>query len=67
MTPRTPVDPLSLCARCGHDPYWHRLDDALNISPADPDAPFRCAGPGLKDCADDCPDYMEYPDEAVSV
>jgi len=52
------------CGRCGHPRDWHRLDDALNISPTDPDAPFRCigydceiGGPILA-CAAKCPDYV---------
>ena len=51
------------CARCGHVAYSHRLDDAKNVSPADPEAKFRCIWPGPDvfppDC--DCPDFDRAP------
>lgn len=43
---------------CGHSPDWHRLDDALNLSPTDPAAPFRCLGPNFDGCAGSCPDFV---------
>ena len=48
------------CKRCGHGKWYHRLDDALNVSPVDPTAPFRCiwptpGGPAVQFCR--CPDY----------
>lgn len=61
------------CARCGHSPDWHRLDDSTNVSPVDPAAEFRCLGydcekpgpvpPGGRAC--DCPDY-ENPANALT-
>lgn len=63
---RTDPAILEPCARCGHLPDWHRLDDSLNLDPTDPETPFRCIG---YDCtapgpvpsggrACDCPDYV---------
>ena len=56
---------MRICERCGHPDSWHRLDDALNIPPTDPSAPFRCIGydcevPGRppKQPACDCPDFV---------
>lgn len=54
---------LGDCERCGHSPDWHRLDDAQNVGPTDPEAKFRCLG---YDCEKDgpptgscvCPDYV---------
>lgn len=48
------------CARpgCGHLPDAHRLDDASNVSPADPKALFRCLGVGLGGCVSACPDFL---------
>jgi hypothetical protein len=46
-----------LCARCGHDPHWHRLDDTRNVGPTDPRAVFRCLGVTFEGC--DCPDFVE--------
>lgn len=55
-----------LCARCAHPSDWHRLDDALNISPTDPTAPFRCIGYDCTadpfdaaSCSIECPDFVE--------
>jgi hypothetical protein len=49
------------CDRCGHGDHFHRLDDATNVSPTDPEAKFRCIwplpeGPPVQLC--DCPDYL---------
>ncbi len=57
------------CVRCTHTAYHHRLNDALNISPVDPGAKFRCVWPmpdempkppydpdDPRGC--DCPDFM---------
>lgn len=49
---------LPNCERCGHAADWHRLDDSLNIGPADPAAEFRCLGVDFVGCADACPDYV---------
>lgn len=49
------------CGRCGHSPDAHRLDDALNLSPTDPRAEFRCVGPDLAGCDQACPDFDGQP------
>ena len=49
---------------CGHSSDWHRLDDASQHGPGDPEAEFRCLGydpsaPGPylgRQC--DCPDMV---------
>ena len=53
------------CASCGHPASWHRLDDATNLGPADPNAKFRCIGYDcttdgpIGSCAAECPDYVK--------
>jgi hypothetical protein len=53
------------CNRCGHGRYFHRLDDASNVSPNHPAACFRCIwpmpdGPAVELC--DCGHFVEAPD-----
>lgn len=40
-------------AGCGHISDSHRLDDAMNVSPTDPTADFRCI---IEGCT--CPDML---------
>lgn len=51
------------CQRCGHTGHLHRLDDAQNVGPGDPEALFRCLGydpalpgPPIRTCF--CPDMV---------
>lgn len=46
-----------LCVRCDHTSDEHRLDDAQNVGPTDPEAKFRCLGVELKGGCD-CPDMV---------
>ena len=50
-----------LCSECGHEAYWHRLDDRLNHGPCDPAADFRCLGHAFDGCEYDCLDFAEAP------
>ena len=47
------------CGRCGHGADDHKLNDALNLSPTDASAPFRCTFgiAGVRLCL--CPDFVE--------
>lgn len=63
---------LGNCERCDHSPDWHRLDDAQNVGPTDPEAKFRCLGydcekdgPHVGGC--DCPDYVPVYLDVVKV
>lgn len=51
------VDSREPCLHCEHESRWHRLDDALNVSPVDPEARFRCLGVEFKGCYADCADF----------
>jgi hypothetical protein len=59
------IQPTDPCQRCGHKADDHRLDDSRNISPADPNAEFRCLGVDwLKGCDQQCPDFVGADDTA---
>jgi len=49
------------CERCGHSPDDHRFDD-YTLRPGynhmSPDAKFRCVGPQLDGCDQQCPDFL---------
>jgi len=51
------------CLRCEHIGYYHRLDDASNKSPVDPDAKFHCIypAPDVWPPTCDCPDMVRKP------
>lgn len=49
------------CQRCGHSPDWHRFDDyRLSEFEGVPleERPFRCLGPSLHGCDQECPDFI---------
>lgn len=48
------------CMRCGHGPDAHRFDDYTlreGYNHLSPDAEFRCLGPCLDGCDQECPDF----------
>jgi hypothetical protein len=52
------------CQRCGHSPDWHRFDDyRLSEFEGVPweQRPFRCLGPNLAGCDQECPDFVGDP------
>lgn len=58
------------CDRCGHSPDDHCFDDDTlreGYNHMSPDAVFRCLGPGLDGCDQQCPDFVGQAIEITEV
>lgn len=54
------------CQRCGHSSDDHRFDDytlRAGYNAMSPDAKFRCVGPNLSGCDQQCPDMVRPVEE----